>query len=463
MAAPSAKNRYSALLQRQRAYFDAGSTRSPASRLAALRALQGALKEFDPALMAALKKDMGKPEIEAYTGELLLVCKEVKYALRRLRGWMRPRRVPTPLFHQPAASRIVPEPCGTVLIIAPWNYPVQLLFAPLVSALAAGNTVVLKPSELAPATARVVRQLVRRTFPPELVSVVSGGVAETTELLANPFDMIFYTGSGTVGRVVMRAAAEHLTPVVLELGGKCPCIVDRTADLMASARRIVWGKFYNAGQTCVAPDYLLVHRDVRESFLRKLDQAIGDFYGGDARRSPDYARIINARHFDRLCALLPDRVRSGGATNRKERYIAPTIVDDAGWESPLMREEIFGPILPVLEYTELDAVLREIRRRPTPLALYLFTRDRHLKRRVIAETASGGICINDVIRHLSTVHLPFGGAGESGMGRYHGEAGFRAFSREKSVMSRHLRPGSRILFPPYGKKLDWIRWLARFF
>lgn len=457
------KNRYEALLRRQREFFQAGGTRSRRSRRDALRALLGALRIFEPELLAALGKDMGKPELEAWTGELLLVYKELDCALKRLRRWTRPRRVPTPLVHQPASSRIVPDPFGTVLVIAPWNYPVQLLFTPLVSALAAGNTVVLKPSELAPATARVIQKLVRRTFAPELVSAVTGGVAETAELLANPFDMIFYTGSTAVGRVVMRAAAEHLTPVVLELGGKSPCIVDRTADIMTSARRIAWGKFFNAGQTCVAPDYVLVHRDIRERLLQALEKTLVEFYGPEPVRSPDYGRIVNARHFERLCALLPGRVRHGGAVNRKELYIAPTLVEGVGWKDPLMQEEIFGPILPVLEYDDITAALKAINSRPKPLALYLFTKDRTLERRVIAETASGGVCINDVIRHLSTVQLPFGGAGESGMGAYHGLAGFRAFSREKSVMRRHIRPCTRVVCPPYGNKLRWIRRLARFF
>ena len=455
--------KYGKIIDRQREYSSAGGMRGMKERRDLLKRLLRVLQHREVEILAALRRDLGKPPAEAYTSELLMVEKEIRLALKKLKRWMKPQRVRTPLIHKPGSSRIIPEPYGSVLIISPWNYPLQLLLAPLVSALAAGNTAVVKPSELAPATEAEVKKIIGAVFRPEQVAVVTGGVPETTALLKNRFDMIFYTGSSGVGRVVMRAAAEHLTPVVLELGGKSPCIVDRSADLEVTARRVAWGKFLNAGQTCVAPDYLYVEESIREPFLDILEETLRKFYGEDPASSTHYGRIINGRHFDRLAGMIPKKVRCGGLHDRKNLYIAPTLVDRVSWKSPLMREEIFGPILPVLSFTDIGKVIEEIRKRPSPLALYLFTKDRRQERRVLAEVSCGGVCINDAIRHIASEHLPFGGVGESGMDHYHGEAGFRAFSHRKSVMRRSFRLDNSLTYPPYRLSVRMLRRLSRFF
>ena len=357
----------------------------------------------------------------------------------------------------------MPEPRGVALIIGPWNYPFQLLFSPLIGALAAGNCVILKPSELAPRTAAVITALIRGTFAEEYITVVEGDRDTAEALLREPFDHIFFTGSTGVGRAVMTAAAGHLTPVTLELGGKCPCLVAADAPLAVTARRIVWGKFMNAGQTCVAPDFVLADRRVAEPLVRAMIGVLRDFYGEDPHRSPDYGRIINQRHFERLVAYLADgRIAAGGQHDAGDRFIAPTILTGVQPTAPVMQEEIFGPILPVIEYANLDEALALLRDRPVPLALYLFTHDRVTRERVLADTRSGGVCINDTVVHMVGKHLPFGGLGASGMGAYHGKASFECFSHRRSVLRRSTRLDAKFRYPPPKSSLAALKRIYRF-
>jgi aldehyde dehydrogenase (NAD+) len=447
------------LVEHLREGFRSGVLRSVDDRRTQLEQLRRFLVQEERAILGALAADLGKPSIEAYSTEIGFTINEIDHTLKHLDRWTSSTKVRVPLTFRPATARIVPEPLGTVLVIAPWNYPLQLLLAPLVPALAAGNTVVLKPSEVAPATSALVEAALPRYLDERAVGVVTGGVEETTALLDERFDHIFYTGNGTVGRVVMRAAAEHLTPVTLELGGKSPAIVTADADIEVTARRIAWGKFVNAGQTCVAPDYVLVDASVEDELLRALRVAIESSYGGDPSRSADYCRIVNERHHDRLTALLDaggfDRAVVGGASDRSTRYLAPTVLAGVKPDAQVMSDEIFGPILPVLSVADVDEAVRFVNDRPKPLALYLFTRDRSTADRVIRRTSAGGVTVNHTLLHLALADLPFGGVGESGMGAYHGKAGFDVFSHAKPVLHKRTRPDPSIMYPPY------TRWKQR--
>ncbi len=448
------------LLEALRETFDSGRTRSLAWRLGQLEALEALVLEREDELCEALRQDLGKSRFEAWLGELGVLRAELRHTRKHLAEWVRPERVPVPFPLQPARAEVVREPLGVVLIIAPWNYPVQLALAPLIGALAAGNCAVVKPSEIAPASSAVLAEWLPRYLDPDAVRVVQGGVPETQALLAQRWDHVFYTGNGRVGRIVMKAAAEHLTPVTLELGGKSPCFVLRDADLRTAARRIAWGKFFNAGQTCVAPDYLLVDRAVEQPLLDALGEAIHRFYGERPRQSPDYARIVNERHFDRLVGLLQGsgQVVFGGEYDRDARYIAPTVLREVPEDAPVMQEEIFGPILPVLTYGELSEAIERVRRGEEPLALYVFGRSPGEVDRVLSETRSGGACVNDVVVHLSVPDLPFGGVGESGMGAYHGRASFETFSHRRSVLRKGTRLDPPLRYPPYDERtLRWVK------
>lgn len=443
---------------RARAAFENGRTRPLEWRRAQLRRIKAMLEEHEAELTAALAADLGKPPLEAYMADVGFVISDVELTLKHLDRWTRPRRVRTPMTSQPAKSWIVREPLGVALVIAPWNYPVQLLLAPMVAAIAAGNAVVAKPSELAPATSAVVARLIEEYLDPEAVAVVEGGVAETTALLAERFDYIFYTGNGRVARVVMEAAAKNLTPVTLELGGKSPTVVARDAKIEMAARRIAWGKFLNAGQTCVAPDYVLVDSAVEDRLVKALADAVRGFYGPDPRQSTDYGRIVNDAHFRRLEKLLGDgEVVVGGETDESSRYIAPTVLRNVRADAPIMEEEIFGPILPVVTVDGVGEAISFVNRRDKPLALYVFTESRDTADLVVRETSSGGACINATVLHLANTELPFGGVGESGMGAYHGESGLETFSHHKSVMARSTRFDIPIMYPPYA------RWKERLF
>lgn len=436
--------------------------RSLSSRKDRLKRLKGVVSSREGEILDALQKDLGKSPTEGYLTEISVLYQEIDLFLSRLDGWSRPRRVSTPLTLWPAKSRIVPEPYGRVLIIAPWNYPFQLLFSPLVGALGAGNTAVLKPSESAPATAELAASLVREAFPEGEVILFNGDASITETLLEEPWNYIFFTGSPRVGRLVMSAAAKHLTPLTLELGGKSPAVVDRDADLETAAKRIAWGKFLNAGQTCVAPDYLYVHEEVAINLVKRIESWLLRFYGKNPAESPDYGRIVNLYHFKRLTNLLEGTVPVlGGAPLEERLYIPPTVITGIGWEHPLMEEEIFGPILPVLTFSELDSALEEIKRRPPPLAFYLFTRDRRKAEKALERLPFGGGCFNDTILHLANSNMPFGGVGSSGLGSYHGESSFRTFSHYKSILIGSSLFDNPFRYPPYSSSK--LRWLKRFF
>jgi len=453
----------SAIIERQRALVRGGTTRSRESRVDRLRRLSRALEARESELLEALHADLRKPPHEAYVSEIGFVQSEIRHAIRHLPSWMKRRRRRVPLLAWPGSAFVQPEPYGVGLILGPWNYPAQLLLSPLVGALAAGNCAVLKPSELAPHTAEAVSRLVASTFSPEEVVVVTGGSDVAEELLRHRFDVIFFTGSTRVGRLVMAAAARHGTPVTLELGGKSPCLVCADAPLETTARRIAWGKFLNAGQTCVAPDYVLVDRRVSEGLVEALKRAVRAFYGEDPQQSPDYGRIVNQRHLQRLAALLKDgRIVHGGQVDLEDLYLAPTLIMQARWDTPIMQEEIFGPILPVVEFDRLEEALTLVRERPTPLALYLFTRDAAVQQTVLEQTRSGGVCINDTISQIVARELPFGGLGESGLGAYHGRASFDCFSHRRAVMRRAFWMDSRLRYPPPRISLRSLRKAARF-
>ncbi|NLT58528.1 MAG: aldehyde dehydrogenase family protein [Clostridiales bacterium] len=437
------------LLERQRAFFAAGGTRACATRTAALRALQAELTAQEPQLLAALLQDLGKSAHEARMTELLPLREELRFFLKRLPELVRPRSVRPSIAQWPARCSLQPEPKGAVLVISPWNYPLLLALHPLIEAVAAGNTVLLKPSSQAPATAQALQALLGRCFAPGHVAVLSGSRAEAEGLLDLRFDHIFFTGGPESGRQVLAAAAPHLTPVTLELGGKSPCIVDQTAHLRSAARRIVAGKFLNAGQTCIAPDYLLVHSAVRERLTVLLRQEIRAQYGPTPLDNADYASLVNRRQLERLQGLLEGvRILLGGGTDGGLR-MEPTLVEVDGDGGALMEQEIFGPILPILTYEEPQQVFEHLARQPAPLALYLFTRDRDFKRRLTEEVAFGGGCVNDTLLQAVSLQLPFGGVGQSGMGRYHGAYGFETFSHLKTVVERPTWADLGLRYAPY--------------
>ena len=436
-----------------RATYNSGHTRPLAWRKHQLEQMIKMLEENEPEFLAALKTDLGKPTVEGFITDIAFITGEIKLMLKNLKKWNKPQRVPTPLVTMPAKSQLIPEPLGVVLVIAPWNYPIQLLLVPAAGAIAAGNAVVMKPSEVSAATSVVLARLVPKYLDQKAITLVEGGVPETTALLAEHFDHIFYTGNGTVGRIVMAAAANNLTPVTLELGGKSPVIIDESANIRVTARRIAWGKWLNAGQTCVAPDYILVNEKVRQPFLDELGKAITDFFGTDPQTSESYGRIVSPRHFDRLKSLMSGgKVVIGGETNAESRYVAPTVLADVDMSSALMNEEIFGPLLPVISITSTKQAIDFITARPHPLALYVFAENKSVVNEVLAKTTAGGMTVNGTLMHLTSPHLPFGGIGESGMGGYHGKSGVRLFQHMKPVLSRGTKLDPSLAYPPYTDK-----------
>lgn len=436
----------------QKAFFDMGVTRSYAFRKAQLGVLDKAIRRYEKEIVAALHSDLRKSEFEAYGTEVGLLYKDISNTLKHLRQWMQPKRVTTPLMFAPGSSCIIPDPLGTILIISPWNYPFQLIMAPLVAAIAGGNTAILKPSELAPATEAVIEKLIEETFEPEYIAVIKGaGQLLGPQLIErHHLDHIFYTGSTQVGRIIMGHAARQLTPVTLELGGKSPCIVDETANIAWAAKKIAWGKFINAGQTCVAPDYLLVHASVKEKLVAALKSRITAMYGIHPQQSPDYPRIINQRRLKTLIGYLDEKVEilAGGQYDENDLYMAPTFVEVEDLEHPIWHEEIFGPILPVRTYENPNELHEIISVNPYPLAFYLFTSNRHLERELTEKIRFGGGCINNTLIHLGNPDLPFGGAGNSGMGQYHGIEGFRTFTRPKSIMKSPTFMDAPLWYPP---------------
>ncbi|WP_261769339.1 aldehyde dehydrogenase [Paenibacillus polysaccharolyticus] len=425
------------LVTTQRTFFNTGQTKQVEYRIQALQNLREGIEKYQQRILDALRADLNKSEAEGYGSEIRIVLGELDYTLEHLREWATPRNVPTSPAMPDAASTIYPEPYGVALIIAPWNYPFQLAFGPLIGAIAAGNCAVIKPSELTPATSRLINDLIQDIYPEEYIAVMEGEVETSTALLNEKFDYIFFTGSTGVGRIVMKAAAEHLTPVTLELGGKSPAIVHRDADLKLAAQRLVRGKFLNAGQTCVAPDYLVVDEQVHDQFIEEIRAEVRDKFGDDVMQNKDFPHIVNTRNFDRLTAFLTNgKTLMGGRSNRDQLMIEPTILGDIDWDSPVMKEEIFGPILPIFTYRDLNPMLDEIARRPKPLALYLFTENEALQEQVLNKVSFGGGCINETLSHMTSHYLPFGGVGESGMGSYHGQQSFEVFSHHKSILKR---------------------------
>lgn len=450
---------FSALMEKQRAFFRSGATRTAAFRIEMLRKLQTAIREQEASINRALREDMNKCPSEVFMTEIGLVLDELRFHIKHVKGWMRLKRVPTPLAHFPSRSFVSPEPHGVALIMSPWNYPVLLCLDPLIGAISAGCTAIVKPSAYTPATSAVLARLLRETYPEEYIAVVEGGRKENAALLEQHFDYIFFTGSLDVGRLVMESAARHLTPVTLELGGKSPVIVDKTANIPVTARRIAFGKVLNGGQTCVAPDYLFVHESVRAQFIKAFRAALHEFFPGGAMQ--DMNVIVNDKHFQRLHALLESGTAVvGGNTDPARRFIEPTLLDEVSLDSPVMQEEIFGPILPMISYTHIEECIQYITEHPRPLALYLFTGDEKVERLVLDTCSFGGGCINDTIIHIATPHMGFGGVGASGMGGYHGKLSFDTFTHYRSIVQKAVWLDLPIRYRPYSKKKDQ---LLRFF
>ncbi|WP_373893597.1 aldehyde dehydrogenase [Virgibacillus sp. CBA3643] len=428
---------YSACVNNQKAFFHKGETEDVDFRINSLKKLRTAIQQNENALVEALKVDLNKSEFEAYSTEIGVVLKEIRFVLKHLRKWVKPERVKTPITHFGSSSLIYPEPYGVALIIAPWNYPFQLAVAPLIGAIAAGNCAIIKPSELTPNTSDVLERLIKEIFTQDYIAIVQGDAKTSQALLHEKFNTLFFTGSAPVGKIVMEAAAKTLTPVTLELGGKSPCIVHEDANIKLAAKRIAWGKFMNAGQTCIAPDYVYVHGAIKDEFLDQLKKAMKALYGEDPLENADYTHIVNAKHFNRLCAFLDNgKLFSGGKTDQAHSAIEPTVLTDVNWEDPVMQDEIFGPVLPVLEYHDLPEAMEGIHNQPNPLALYLFSNSESVQQEVVNGIAFGGGCVNDTVYHFVSPYLPFGGIGKSGTGSYHGKGSFDTFSHQKSVLKQ---------------------------
>jgi len=453
------ENNFKTILEEQSAFFASHQSKSIKFRIVQLKKLMQVLKANETFLNDALYKDFKKSAFETYETELAIIYHEIKLAIRKLGAWAKTKRVSSGLSNFPGKSFIIPEPYGNVLVIGAWNYPYQLSILPAVSALAAGNTVIIKPSELSLNASQAMSKIINENFDSGILHVIEGGVEETTALLKHPFDYIFYTGSTAVGKIIMRAAAENLTPVALELGGKSPAIIEKDAQLKMAAKRIVWGKFLNGGQTCVAPDYLLVHQSIKEKLISEIRKQIKAIHGEYPMESEAFVRIINPRHFQRLIKLIDaDKIVIGGDTCENELYIAPTVLDNISFDDEVMQEEIFGPILPMISYTDLDWAIAQINSKPKPLALYLFSNTISVQKKILHEISFGGGAINDVIMHLANAKLPFGGVGHSGMGNYHGEYGFKTFSHHKSVIKKNNWFEPWFKYPPYTTgKLELIR------
>lgn len=459
---PATGTAYSAIVKKQKDYFWTHATKPIEFRKEQLRKLKAAFAKHENALLDALKKDLNKPKQEAFTTEIGVTVAEIDHYLRHLEDWMEPERVPTPLFFQPGSSMIMPEPFGVALIIAPWNYPVKNLFGPLLGAIAAGNTVVVKPSEISPTCSKVISDMIKDTFSPEYVVSIEGGVAETSELLKERFDYLLFTGGTEIGRIVYQAAAKHLTPVTLELGGKSPCIIDTNINMDVAAKRLVWGKFQNAGQTCIAPDYIYVNNKIKAKFLERVKHYILEFFGPADKPSDDLGRLISDRHFQRVSKMLTGDIIIGGVTDAATKYISPTIIDNVTMDHPAMQEEIFGPVMPIIGYDNFDEVINHINAGERPLAMYLFSNDSKLKKRLMNETSSGAICVNETMVHAGQPNLPFGGVGNSGIGAYNGKLGFDTFSHKKPIMTRSFLGDVSQKYPPYTTaKTNFIKMAAK--
>lgn len=453
-----------AMIAAQHQFYFTGETRTAEFRKDMLIKLREAILKHEAAITAALQKDLGKSPFESYVTEVGFVLSSISQMLKNVEAWMKPELVKTPVHLQPSKSFVVREPYGSVLIIGPYNYPFQLVMEPLVGAIVGGNCAIVKPSESAIHTTEIIKRILSETFSTDYIRVVEGEREETSALIHAPFDYIFFTGSVAVGKIVMKAASERLTPVTLELGGKSPVIVDQTANLTHAAERIVWGKLLNTGQTCVAPDYLLVHHSVKDALIERMTETIERFYGENIVESPDYGRIINERQFDRLTSLITkewSKVIYGGTFDKARLFIEPTLLDGVTWDSPAMEDEIFGPILPIMTYDNLGEVLHRVRQLPKPLSAYMFTENEQAANYFIDSLPFGGGCINDTISHVGNTHLPFGGVGSSGINAYHGKDSFDTFTHAKAMMKRNTKIPMRLAFPPYANKLKLVKPLIR--
>ena len=452
------------IVQQQDNYFQSGATKTLQFRLEQLTTLKKAIIKYEDAIIEACAKDMGKPDLEALMSETTLSISQTTYMIKNLRQYMKPKKVKTPIGHLPGKAFTIAEPFGRALIMAPWNYPFHLAIVPLVGSIAAGNCSVIKPSEVTANVSIVIEEMIKEFFNPEYIAVVPGDAAIAQQLLDKKWDFIFFTGSPPIGKKVMQAAANHLTPVVLELGGKSPCIVDKDINLKVAVKRIMHAKFFNCGQTCVAPDYLLVHRDIKEEFIKLADETLKQFYGDYNKPSKDLARIVNERHFDRLIDLInPDKVVLGGQYERDQKFIAPTLLEIDNWEDKIMQDEIFGPLFPMIVYENLDSILNKISQLPKPLTLYFFSKNKKLQEKVLAQTSSGSLGFNDAVVHFVIINLPFGGVGNSGMGNYHSQASFEVFSHRKSVLKKALLFDVKQRFAPYTLSRKQAAWLFKFF
>ena len=446
------------ILNKQKDFYNTGKTRDLSFRLDILKKLYEIIEVHESEIMTALYKDLKKGETESFTSEIVYVEREIQYIIKYLHKWNRLQKVSTPLINKPGKSYIQHDPYGIALIISPWNYPFGLLFTPLVGAIAAGNCIIAKPSEIAEHTSHLVAWLIQKNFPEEYMAVVQGGPQLTQKLINKNIDYIFFTGSSRVGKLIMQQAGKYLIPVTLELGGKNPCIVDYDIDIEVVVRRIVWGKFFNAGQTCIAPDYLLVHSKIKDIFLERLIATINEFYNGNIKENTDYTHIINKKHFTRLSDLLKGvNIVTGGEKDSDELFISPTVVIEPKHDSLLMQEEIFGPILPVLFYDQLNTEIMKLQKRPKPLILYFFSRDKKKQNTVLMHTSSGSVCLNSIIHSLMSHTLPFGGIGKSGMGQYHGKTSFTTFSHKKSVLKKFFFADMSLFYPPYKGSLKMIK------
>ena len=442
------------ILEKQRKYFASGETLSVKFRIEMLKKLRNTVKKYETEINSALKSDLGKSDFEGFMCEVGLVLSEISYMIRHTRKFAAKHCVHTPLAQFASSSYKKPSPYGNVLIMSPWNYPFLLTVDPLADAIAAGNTAIVKPSAYSPATSRIIEKIVSECFPPEYVAVVTGGRKENSALLEKKFDFVFFTGSQNVGKEVLRHTAETLTPAVLELGGKSPCLVDSSAKLKLAAKRIVFGKYLNCGQTCVAPDYILCERSVKDALVKEIVNQVKAQYGAAPLDNPDYGKIINEKHFERLCGLIDSKkVVTGGTANSASLQIAPTVMDNVSWEDAVMQEEIFGPIMPVLVYDNFEDIFSLLANKPKPLALYLFSENKAHIREVTERCSYGGGCINDTVIHLATSEMGFGGVGESGMGSYHGKDGFNAFSHTKSIVDKKTLLDLPMRYQPYKRKL----------
>ena len=437
----------------QKEFFLTDKTRDLDFRIRSLRALKEEIINNEREIQEALFKDLHKSEEEAYLTEIGIIISEINQNIKKLKKWAKPKKVRSSIACFPSSAKIVSEPYGVVLIISPWNYPFQLAFSPLIGAIASGNTAILKPAEYSPNTSNIIKKIIDKVFSPNYVKTIIGSKEENQILLDLPFDYIFFTGSPVLGKIVMEKASKHLTPITLELGGKSPCIVDETCDIKLSAKRIAFGKFLNSGQTCIAPDHIFIHKSIKDEFVSELIKVINTFYTDNQEKSKDFGRIINELHFDRVSALLQDGyIIFGGKVNREEKYISPTLIENINQDSELINSEIFGPILPIIEFENIDELIETIRVKPKPLALYIFSSSKQTQNKIMSKISSGGVCVNDTIMHLVPENLPFGGVGNSGMGSYHGKKSFETFSHQRSVLTRGTFLDIALRYPPFNKK-----------